>query len=166
MKQKKDMALNGILGEIKNLGDDIADNEQRSDVRNDERTEEDCQEGVEFENVENLGEMSQKEIIETFKVMETRVKRLEDLLSGSFGRVGGESRSIHKHEMALWVLEAIEKGNGKFGVSRCFIRKYLCECFGMPENTYYYRKLSTVLGKGIAENKLLFDKVHQLYKLA
>ena len=75
------------------------------------------------------------------------------------------SKAISRSQMATWIIEAIKQGNRDFGVSKSYLKKYLSEVNGMPNNAYYIRKLNTVLTLGIDEKRLMFDKVHSLYKL-
>ena len=75
------------------------------------------------------------------------------------------SKAISRSQMATWIIEAIKQGNRDLGVSKSYLKKYLSEVNGMPNNAYYIRKLNTVLTMGIDEKRLMFDKVHSLYKL-
>ena len=95
--------------------------------------------------------------------LETRVEQLESMVTAGGSKHG--VRVITRKEMARWVMEAISKGDSLFGVSKCFIRKYLCEYHSLPQNNYYFRKLNTILSIGVEEKSLEYDKMHQLYKL-
>lgn len=76
-----------------------------------------------------------------------------------------QTKVISRSQMASWIIEAIKHGNREFGVSKSFLKKYLCEVHSMPNNSYYVRKLNSMLAYGIDEEKLYYDKLHQLYKL-
>ena len=150
---------------VKNLGIEMeAASEGCGGVQN--MIEEGCgkEKAVDKTCEEEIGEKKPMDMKAKLDELEQRVVLLESLVTAGGSKSG--SRVISRKEMAKWVVKAIKEGDSFLGVSKCYIRKYLCEYFSMPQNSYYFRKLNNILSVGVEEKSLHYDRMHQLYKIA
>ena len=95
--------------------------------------------------------------------MESRMRAVEEALLGK--KCVDPSKFITKQEMAGMIECAVGQGSETFGVSRSFLKKVLNEQFNVPLTTYYNKKISYVLQRGINTESLAYDSAHHLYKL-
>ena len=81
------------------------------------------------------------------------------------GKKNKERRAdaVRQSDLEKFVIQAVVKGAGEYGVSKAYIRKYMKDKFNIADTRHIRRRLNKILKKKVETEVMLLDDTKTFY---